>query len=297
MSSLGNRALPDQYAVFGNPVQHSKSPFIHALFAEQTAQSIVYQKHLAPIDGFADAVRAFIAAGGKGANVTLPFKLEAYALATTLSERAAIAGAVNTLSFRGEEIVGDNTDGAGLVRDIVLNAGVPIAGARVLLMGAGGAARGALLPLLAERPARLVIANRTLSKAQELVQLAMAVNREQSALSSSTWDQLNEEFDLIINATSASLSSEVPPIPVSVFAKSCLAYDMMYGNELTSFMRFAQQQGARVRDGMGMLIEQAAEAFFVWRNVRPDTRAVFDKLHAQMSEAVDATKSTARLRP
>ncbi len=295
MSSLGNRPLPDQYAVFGNPVQHSKSPFIHALFAEQTAQSIVYQKHLAPIDGFADAVRAFIAAGGKGANVTLPFKLEAYALATTLSERAAIAGAVNTLSFRGEEIVGDNTDGAGLVRDIVLNAGVPIAGARVLLMGAGGAARGALLPLLAERPARLVIVNRTISKAQELVQLAMAVNREQSALSSSTWDQLNEEFDLIINATSASLSSEVPPIPVSVFAKSCLVYDMMYGNEPTSFMRFAQQQGARVRDGMGMLIEQAAEAFFVWRNVRPDTRAVFDKLHAQMSEAVNATKSTARL--
>jgi shikimate dehydrogenase len=274
----------DRYVVFGNPIEHSKSPFIHTMFAQQTQQCMDYQKYLAPIDGFAEAVRSFIAAGGKGANVTVPFKLEAFALATKLSERAAVAGAVNTLHFCGDDIIGDNTDGAGLVRDIVVNAGVPIAGSRVLLMGAGGAARGALFALLAEQPACLVIANRTLSKAQELVRIATDVNQKNVTVTASTWDQLTveaKEFDLIVNATSASLSSDVPPLPVTVFAKHCLAYDMMYGNESTSFMRFAEQHGARTRDGVGMLIEQAAEAFFIWRGALPDTQAVFAEMNKQ----------------
>jgi shikimate dehydrogenase len=283
-NSSGTELTVDRYVVFGNPIEHSKSPFIHAMFAKQTQQVIDYQKHLAPIDGFIETVRRFIAAGGKGANVTVPFKLDAYALATKLSERAAIAGAVNTLSFLGEEILGDNTDGAGLVRDIVVNAGVTILGSRVLLMGAGGAARGALLALLGEQPARLVIANRTLTKAQELVRIATEVNEENVSLEASTWDQLAEkaeEFDLIINATSASLSSDVPPLPITVFARHCLAYDMMYGNEATSFMKFAEQHGAKSRDGLGMLIEQAAEAFFIWRGVHPDTTPVFAELNQQ----------------
>lgn len=276
-----SQVKPDRYVVFGNPIEHSKSPFIHAMFAQQTQQCMDYQKYLAPTNGFSEAVLGFIAAGGKGANVTVPFKLEAFALATKLSERAAVAGAVNTLSFEGGEILGDNTDGAGLVRDIVLNAGVPVAGSRVLLMGAGGAARGALLALLAEQPACLVIANRTLSKAQELVRVATAVSPNNVTVAACTWEQLTEEFDLIVNATSASLSSDVPPLPVTLFAKHCLAYDMMYGNESTSFMCFAEQHGARTRDGLGMLIEQAAEAFFIWRGARPDTQAVFAELNKQ----------------
>ncbi|MFZ6801435.1 shikimate dehydrogenase [Undibacterium sp. Di24W] len=274
----------DRYVVFGNPIEHSKSPFIHSMFAQQTQQSIDYQKYLAPVDGFVEAVRSFIAAGGKGANVTVPFKLDAFALATKLSERAAVAGAANTLSFLGGEIIGDNTDGAGLVRDIVVNAEVPIAGSRVLLMGAGGAARGALLALLAEQPACLVIANRTLSKAQELVRIANEVSQKNAAVAASTWEQLAEksdEFDLIINATSASLSSDVPPLPIAVFAKHCLAYDMMYANDPTSFMKFAAQHGAKTRDGLGMLVEQAAEAFFIWRGQRPDTQPVLAELNRQ----------------
>lgn len=274
----------DRYVVFGNPIEHSKSPLIHAMFAQQTQQSIDYQKCLTPVEGFTEAVRSFIAAGGQGANVTVPFKLDAFALATKLSERAAVAGAVNTLCFQGKEIIGDNTDGAGLVRDIVVNAGIPIAGLRVLLMGAGGAARGALLALLAEQPACLVIANRTLSKAQELARIANEVNQKNAIVAASTWEQLAEksdEFDLIINATSASLSSDVPPLPITVFAKHSLAYDMMYGNEATSFMKFAAQNGAKTRDGLGMLVEQAAEAFFIWRGLRPDTQPVLAELNRQ----------------
>lgn len=265
-----------RYCVFGNPIHHSKSPLIHAMFAKQTAQSMDYQANLAPLDGFAVAVQQFASTGGKGANVTVPFKLEAYALSDRLSARASMAGAVNTLTFSDGAIVGDNTDGIGLVRDITQNAATLIHGRRVLLLGAGGAARGALLPLLEEQPVSLTIANRTLSKALDLVQLAASSCASNCQIEAKTWEQLDSSFDLIINATSASLQSEVPPIPASVFASPCLAYDMMYADTQTSFNRYAQQCGAATRDGLGMLIEQAAEAFFIWRGIRPDTKPVFD---------------------
>ncbi len=283
----------DRYVVIGNPIAHSKSPQIHAAFARQTGEAVAYERLLAPLDGFDAAVRDFIAAGGRGANVTVPFKLEAYALADQLSERATAAGAVNTMRFDrdGERvtIAGDNTDGVGLVRDIVVNAGVPVAGARVLLLGAGGAARGVILPLLAESPAQLVIANRTLARAEALVAQFAQVAQAASAvpvplsLSASGFEALAGSFDLVINATSASLSSELPPVPASVFAAGGFAYDMMYGAQPTVFMQMAAQAGARVRDGLGMLVEQAAESFFVWRGVRPDTMPVYHELRAQLA--------------
>jgi shikimate dehydrogenase len=245
------------------------------MFAKQTGQAMVYQANLAPLEGFAASVQQFVDAGGKGANVTVPFKLEAFALADRLSARAAMAGAVNTLTFSSGEIIGDNTDGIGLVRDIQHNAGTPIHGRRVLLLGAGGAARGALLPLLEEQPASLTIANRTLSKAVELVELAKSANRFNCEVEAKTWEQLDGRFDLIINATSASLQSEVPPISSSIFSASSLAYDMMYADVQTSFNQYAQRCGAQTRDGLGMLIEQAAEAFLIWRGVRPETAPVF----------------------
>jgi shikimate dehydrogenase len=269
----------DRYAVIGNPITHSKSPFIHASFAAQTQQQLTYEALLAPLDGFVDTVRAFIAGGGTGANVTVPFKLEAHALATTLTERAHAAGAVNTLKFDGADILGDNTDGVGLVHDIVRNAGVVVAGKRVLLLGAGGAARGAMLPLLDESPAELVIANRTVAKAVELANVFAAKGK----VAANDFATLQGCFDIVINATSASLAADVPPIPGAVLGKDSFAYDMMYGKEPTVFMQFAAQQGAAVRDGLGMLVEQAAEAFFVWRGVRPDTAPVFAALRTAMS--------------
>ncbi len=292
----------DRYVVIGNPIAHSKSPQIHAAFARQTGEALAYERLLAPLDGFEAAVRDFIAAGGRGANVTVPFKLEAFALADRLSERATAAGAVNTLRFDREDgrvsIVGDNTDGVGLVRDIVANAGVAVAGARVLLLGAGGAARGVILPLLAESPAQLVIANRTLARAEELVvQFAEAASSSASTatlasasasavqLSASRFEDLTGRFDIVINATSASLSSELPPVPASVFAAGGFAYDMMYGAQPTVFMQMAAQAGAHVRDGLGMLVEQAAESFHVWRGVRPDTMPVYRELRAQLASA------------
>lgn len=269
----------DRYAVIGNPIAHSKSPFIHARFAAQTQQQLTYDALLAPLDGFADTVQAFIAAGGKGVNVTVPFKLEAHALATSLTERARAAGAVNTLKFDGAAILGDNTDGIGLVHDIVRNAGVAIAGKRVLLLGAGGAARGAVLPLLDEAPAELVIANRTVAKAVELASVFAAKGK----VAASDFTALQGAFDIVINATSASLAANVPPIPAVVLGDDSFAYDMMYGSAPTVFMQFAARQGAAVRDGLGMLVEQAAEAFFVWRGVRPDTAPVFAALRTAMN--------------
>ncbi len=283
----------DRYVVIGNPIAHSKSPQIHAAFARQTGEAIAYERLLAPLDGFEDAVRTFIATGGRGASVTVPFKLEAFALADALSERATAAGAVNTLRFdrAGEQvnIVGDNTDGVGLVRDIMVNAGVAVSGARVLLLGAGGAARGVILPLLAESPAQLVIANRTLSRADALVAqfagAAQTLPAVPAVLSAARFESLDGNFDLIINATSASLSSELPPIPASVFGSGSFAYDMMYGAQPTLFMQMAAQAGAGVRDGLGMLVEQAAESFFVWRGVRPQTMPVYRELRAQLAAA------------
>jgi shikimate dehydrogenase len=272
-------SVPDRYAVIGNPIGHSKSPQVHALFAQQTRQVMIYERLLAPLDNFAGAVRDFVAQGGRGANVTVPFKLEAFALAQELTPRAQSAGAVNTLSFSAGRIKGDNTDGIGLVRDIMINAAVPLKGRSVLLLGAGGAARGVILPLIEANIASLVIANRTQNRAQELAQhfSALAV-----PVSASTFGQLDRTFDVIINATSASLSSDLPPLPDAVFGPDTLAYDMMYSAQPTLFMQHAAQRGAHVRDGLGMLVEQAAESFQIWRGVRPETASVYQWLRGQL---------------
>ena len=272
----------DAYCVFGNPIAHSKSPAIHALFAQQTTQNMRYEARLAPLDGFATSVREFVQQGGRGANVTVPFKLDAFELCDHLSQRAQSGGAVNTLRFENGRIEGDNTDGAGLVTDIVKNAGFAIKGKRVLLIGAGGAARGALLPLLQEEPRSLFIANRTVEKAEELVDMARHWKITEVVSEAGSFDQIQGQFDLVINASSASLHGESLALPEALFAKQSLAYDMMYGAELTPFLKFAQSAGAQVRDGLGMLIEQAAEAFFVWRGVRPKTELVFAQLRQQM---------------
>lgn len=268
--------MPDRYAVIGNPVDHSKSPLIHTEFAWQTGQDMHYEAILTPLDGFTEAVTAFRQRGGKGMNVTVPFKLDAWKISTQLTRRADAAQAVNTLKFDGSEILGDNTDGAGLARDIEINLGFAITSRRVLLMGAGGAARGALLPLLGHKPRLLAIANRTPQKARELQQRFAPHG---NVVAGDYADFAGKKFDIIINATSASLSGELPPLPPGVFAAESLAYDMMYGNELTPFLQFAQQQGAtHLADGTGMLVEQAAESFFLWRGVRPETEAVIKML-------------------
>jgi shikimate dehydrogenase len=263
--------MTDRYAVFGHPIAHSKSPQIHAAFARQTGQDMRYEAILAPLDGFADSVAAFIASGGRGANVTVPFKEAAFKLADRLSRRAQHAGAVNTLSFDADGILGDNTDGAGLVADLTRNLHCTIAGKRVLLLGAGGAARGVIEPLLDQQPAALVIANRTVGRAQELAELFGR------GVTASGFNDLNTPFDLVINATAASLAGELPPLSPALFTKDTLAYDMMYGRD-TPFLAFARTQGARTADGLGMLVEQAAEAFYLWRGTRPDTAPVIAAL-------------------
>jgi len=262
--------MTDRYAVFGNPITHSQSPRIHALFAAQTGQDMRYAALQAPLDGFAAAVRQFVAAGGKGANVTVPFKEEAFRLATELTPRAQAAGAVNTLSFDGDALRGDNTDGAGLVRDLKSSLGFDPAGKRILLLGAGGAARGVILPLLEERPAGLFVANRTAAKAQALAAAFGIAGGGFEALA-------GREFDLVINATSTGLSASALPLPPHLFAPGSLAYEMVYGRE-TPFMMQARTDGARVADGLGMLVEQAAEAFLIWRGVRPVTAPVLAQL-------------------
>jgi shikimate dehydrogenase len=267
--------------VFGNPIAHSKSPDIHAAYAAQTGHAVQYEKRLAPVDGFAAAVHAFIAEGGRGANVTVPFKLEAVKVANALTIRAQAAGAVNTLHFTEDGIIGDNTDGAGLVADIVDNAGMQITGRRVLLLGAGGAARGVVLPLLEHRPAQLVIANRTVATAQALAAQFAALGGD-GVVSACGYDEIDGAFDLVINATAASLSAELPPVTGAIFAPGALALDMMYGKEPTVFLQFAASHGAQVRDGLGMLVEQAAEAFAVWRGVHPDTAQVLQSLRDQL---------------
>jgi shikimate dehydrogenase len=276
--------VTDRYAVIGNPVAHSKSPFIHAEFARQTAQDLVYERILAPLDRFASAVEDFRAEGGIGLNVTLPFKLEAFRLASECSARAQEAQAVNTLKFEGSAVYGDNTDGVGLVRDIQLNLGFHIEGRDVLVMGAGGAAQGALGALLDEKPARLVVANRTVEKAEVLAERWRA-GRSLSAeiIRASGYVELAaQQFDLIVNCTAASLSDTAPDLPQGMFARDCLAYDMVYGKGMTPFLELALSQGAgRLADGIGMLVEQAAESFLVWRGVRPQTRPVIEALKAR----------------
>jgi len=266
--------MPDQYAVIGNPVEHSKSPLIHAEFARQTGQDMVYSRLLAPKDAFVATANAFRARGGRGLNVTLPFKEEAFRFATLLSARARAAQAVNTLKFDGDAILGDNTDGAGLVNDLVRNLGCTVSGLRVLLLGAGGAARGVIEPLLERRPAQLVLANRTPGKALHLAQGFAGVPE------AVTYGALvGRAFDLVVNATSASLAGELPPLPPRVFARGALAYDMMYGRGETPFLAFARGEGAAtLADGLGMLVEQAAESFFIWRGLRPDSGVVLRQL-------------------
>lgn len=273
--------MTDRYAVIGNPIAHSKSPAIHAAFAAQTAQDLSYEALLAPLDGFAAAVAAFRTGGGRGMNITVPFKEEAWRLADRLTERARLAGAVNTFVF-GDDVLGDNTDGAGLVGDLE-TLGCRLPGARVLLLGAGGAARGVILPLLDAGVARLFIANRTADKARAL-QAQFASHDVRGALGAGGWaDAADAPYDVVVNATSASLSDEAPPLPSGLYAPGSLAYDMVYGRGLTAYLKQAREQGAaRLADGLGMLVEQAAEAFALWRGVRPDTAAVRATLRAAL---------------
>ncbi len=272
--------MTDQYAVFGNPVSHSLSPWIHARFAEQTGQNLRYDKQEVPMDGFAAAVRRFFADGGKGLNITVPFKQQAWALCQDRSPRAESAGAVNTLLLRHDRLYGDNTDGAGLVRDLRHNLGLELSGRRLLMLGAGGAARGVLLPLLEATPSSLTIANRTVEKAESMARSVSA----SVAVTSCSFDELaGRQFDLIINATSAGLSGEMPALPAGVAAAGGGAYDMVYGARPTAFMTWARKQGVtQVHDGLGMLVEQAAESFLLWRGKRPQTQAVIDELRRQI---------------
>ncbi len=273
--------MTDLYAVIGNPIQHSKSPLIHRAFALQTQQNMDYRAVLAPLDGFAATVQDLITLGLRGANVTVPFKLQAYQLAQQVTERAQDAGAVNTLIFQQDGIIGDNTDGVGLVRDIVQNMGVQLEGKRILLIGAGGASEGVLHPLLACHPRLLIITNRSMDKALNMVKKIEA--RDEMMLVSVdayAFDELHQhQFDIVINATSSGLQDERLPLPPQIFAPNCLAYDMMYG-KLTPFMQMAHEQGAQISDGLGMLVEQAAEAFYLWRGVRPQTSPVIAMLRS-----------------
>ena len=274
--------MPDRYAVIGHPIAHSKSPLIHSLFAQATGQDMTYGliDGGAGEGGIAQALADFRAAGGRGLNVTLPFKLQALAAADEASEDARLAGAANALRFDAGRIEARNFDGIGLVRDITHNLGVPLAGRRVLVLGAGGATRGALLPIARAGAAHITIANRTADKAQALAQ-ELAPHCGAAALHGGGFDALAgaQAFVVLINATSASLSGEAPPVPPQAFAPHALAYDMVYGKGLTPFLRGAQAAGVtRVADGVGMLVEQAAEAFAWWRGVRPDTREALARL-------------------
>ncbi len=275
--------MTDRYAVAGNPVAHSRSPEIHARFAAQTGQSLVYERLLCPLDGFAASIRRFAAEGGRGCNVTVPFKFEAHALAASLSPRAALAGAVNTLRFDAEGWFGDNTDGAGLVRDIEHNAARPLAGRRVLLLGAGGASAGVLGSLIAARPAELVIANRSVDKAQLLADSHRALAEQQGVgLAACALDHCGTAYDVLINGTSASLAGAGVPVAGAALAPGALALDMMYGPAARPFLDWARAQGAEARDGLGMLVEQAAEAFELWRGVRPHTAPVLADLRTEV---------------
>ena len=270
---------PMRFAVMGNPVAHSKSPQIHAMFAEQCGIRLEYERIQADPGGFDQAVSNFEANGGRGLNITVPFKLEAFRLATSTSDRARRAEAVNTLAFReGGERFGDNTDGAGLLHDLESNLDSRLRGRRVLMLGAGGAVRGVLEPLLGAGPAQLVLANRTVDKA-----VALAAHfRDLGGIEACGFERVGAEpFDVILNGTAASLSGDVPPIPGGAVGGQTLAYDLMYADEPTPFMRWALEQGAgRAVDGLGMLVEQAAESFHVWHGVRPDTAPVIAALRA-----------------
>ena len=272
---------PDRYAVFGNPIGHSRSPLIHTLFARQTGQQdFLYSAMSCEPPQFAETLREFLTKEGLGANITVPFKLDAFALVDERTPRAELAGAVNTVWRDGERLVGDNTDGAGLRRDITVNLGWPVRGQRVLLLGAGGAVRGVLDPLLEEQPAVLCIANRTADKARALAETFSALG----PVTGCGFEALaGQQFDLVINGTSASLAGDLPPLPDDLVAPGGACYDMMYGPTPTVFLNWAEQQGvARRADGLGMLVEQAAEAFALWRGVRPESAPVIEAVRARL---------------
>lgn len=270
----------DQYLVYGNPIKQSRSPFIHQYFAQQTQQPLTYGKQLAEIEDFKAHVKAFVASGGKGANVTAPFKEQAMELCDELSAHAKLAGAVNTLTFKGGKIFGDTTDGVGLVNDL-LNHQVELKGKKVLLLGAGGAAKGVVLPILDQQPARLTIANRTVSKAEAIADLYT-----DASISACSFDDANQlSFDLIINATSAGLSGTGLPIADSVITSNTVCYDMVYGAKPTPFLQQAKKLGAKkVIDGLGMLVGQAAVSFEIWRGVKPNSAELLAILRKELSE-------------
>ena len=276
----------DLYCVMGNPVEHSKSPWIHARFAELTGQALHYGKRLIALDGFATGLIDFMREGGRGCNITVPFKFEAFALGARTSERAALAQAANLLRFDADGWLADNTDGAGLVRDIEHNAGVSLAGARVLLIGAGGAAAGALGALIAARPAEVVLCNRTLDKAEALAARHAAwASTHGVRLQSASLQQPGSAFDVLINASASSLNAGEVPVPASALREGTLALDMMYGAAARPFVEWAAAHGACGRDGLGMLVEQAGESFFIWRGVRPDTAPVLAALQHKLAAA------------
>jgi shikimate dehydrogenase len=275
----------DSYCVMGNPVAHSRSPWIHARFAELTGQALRYERNLVVLDGFAKALADFAAAGGKGCNITVPFKLEAAQAATQHSPRVALAGAANTLAWRADgQLYADNTDGLGLVADITRNAGVALAGRDILLLGAGGAAAGVLGPLLEQAPRRIVVCNRTAAKAEALVaQHASLAALHKVELLAQSQQALEGSFDVVINGTASSLQGDGVPAPASVLHPGSLAYDMMYGPAAQPFLNWAALHGATGRDGLGMLVEQAAESFALWRGVRPPSAQVLAELRALLS--------------
>lgn len=271
----------DKYAVFGNPIKHSLSPDIHSAFAEQTGQQIIYRRHQVELGKFADAARSFFDNGGKGLNITVPFKLDAFEFANELSMRARRAGAVNTLAVMEDGgVFGDNTDGVGLIRDICNNLDWDITDKRVLVLGAGGAVRGILGPLIRKHPSHLLIANRTVEKAQKLAADFSGLGDVRAC----RYEALaSNHFDLIINGTAASMTGELPELPSDILSDVGCCYDMMYSAEPTPFMRWGASNAAwAVSDGLGMLVEQAAESFYIWRGVKPKTRAVIDRIREKM---------------
>ena len=271
--------MSDKYAVVGNPISHTKSPLIHLSFAEETGQNIDYVAIEAPIGGFNDVVDKFRRDGGLGLNITAPFKVDAFAYCTDLKERARLAGAVNAMKFEVDRVTGENFDGVGLTNDITRNLGRLMKGRRVALLGAGGAARGVVLPFLEQGPAELVIVNRTITKAEELGRQFKQYGPITAIGYSALTDKTLGRFDLVVNATSASQRGELPPISPEVFGDDCLAYELLYGKGLTPFLWVARNAGVkRLADGVGMLVEQAAEAFVWWRGLRPDTGTTIKKL-------------------
>ena len=271
----------DKYAVFGNPIKHSRSPQIHRAFAKQTGQRLSYRSHQVELGKFADAASSFFANGGKGLNITVPFKIDAFNFADHTSERARLAGAANTLALKEDgSIFGDNTDGAGIIRDVCDNLGWSVTGKRVLLLGAGGAIRGILAPLIGLNPSHLLIANRTVKTARQLAKDFSNVG----PVSACSFEALHaNHFDLIINGTSASLAGELPPLPSDALTDEGCCYDMMYSDQPTPFMRWGAENAAwAVSDGLGMLVEQAAESFSIWRGIRPETERVIEAIRESL---------------